>query len=816
MEHVWLTVLGISGLLLLAVLVWPLASRLSFPYTVLLAVVGCGLGFLKHALPESVSMGAASDLLEALHTLDITSEAVLFVFLPALVFESALAIDVRRLLEDIAPILMLAVVGLLISTAVVGFSLHAVSGVGILVCLLLGAIVSATDPVAVVAIFKDLGAPKRLAILVEGESLFNDATAIVVFTILSAMVLGQSDAGLVSGVGAFLKVFFGGIAVGYLLARIATWLLDQLGDATLPRITLTLSLAYLSFLLAEHYLHVSGVMAVVTAALVLGSRGRSLFTRDAWHELEGVWEQVGFVANSVIFVLVGVAVPAILADFSSREWLWLGVLLVAAFAARFALIFGLVPLLSRLGWAQSVQVGYRAVMFWGGLRGAVSLALALAVMENDAFAPEIRTFVGTLVTAFVLFTLAVNATTVKWVMRAFGLDQLSAADQVLRQRAVQQARERVGRELETAARAAKLPTELAAEVAGPYQQEIGSGGNGDLNSETWMNLGLKALLHREQQIYQGFFDHRLIHSDISRRLLDQVNDIQDGTKGGGVEGYRRAWEQSLELGWQIRLAARAQQRLGVTSMLANRLGQRFTLLQATCMALEELAHGRVAAEVADPSVAPQLEAALKERLDASNQALECLRAAYPDYAAQLERTLLEQMALRVEAGEYRDMLAGSVINKDVYSELLQEVETREEEIRRPTLDLGLEAHRLVARMPFFADLDEATQQEVVKLLKPRLALPGEQVITQGEKGDCMYFISSGAACVLLDPEPVILGRGDFFGEMALLESVPRKVSVISEGFCDLLILATGDFNTLLDAHPALRTTIERVARERSG
>ncbi len=98
----------------------------------------------------------------------------------------------------------------------------------------------------------------------------------------------------------------------------------------------------------------------------------------------------------------------------------------------------------------------------------------------------------------------------------------------------------------------------------------------------------------------------------------------------------------------------------------------------------------------------------------------------------------------------------------------------------------------------------------------RLALPGEQVITQGEKGDCMYFISSGAARVQLEPEPVILGSGDFFGEMALLESVPRKVSVISEGFCDLLILATRDFNTLLDAHPTLRATIEQVARERSG
>ena len=268
MEHVWLTVLGISGLLTLAVLMWPLANRLNFPYTVMLAAVGCAIGYLEYLIPEGAHLGMLSDVLEALHTLDITSETVLFVFLPALVFESALAIDVRRLMEDIAPILVLAVIGLLISTAVVGWSLHMVSGVTLIACLLLGAIVSATDPVAVVAIFKDLGAPKRLAILVEGESLFNDATAIVVFTILSAMLLGQSDAGAVSGALAFFKVFFGGVIVGYLLARLFCFLMARVGDSALPKITLSLSLAYLSFLIAEHYLHVSGVMAVVTASLV--------------------------------------------------------------------------------------------------------------------------------------------------------------------------------------------------------------------------------------------------------------------------------------------------------------------------------------------------------------------------------------------------------------------------------------------------------------------------------------------------------------------------------------------------------------------
>jgi len=272
MDHsVWITVLGICGVLSLAVLVLPLANRLNLPFTVTLAGVGVLIGIIDRTLPEGAHLGAIGDLFEALHRIEITSEAVFFVFLPALVFESALAIDVRRLLDDIAPILFLAVVGLLISTLVVGLALNAVSGYALIVCLLLGAIVSATDPVAVVAIFKDLGAPKRLAILVEGESLFNDATAIVVFTILSSMVLGTADPSVLGGIASFLKVFLGGVLVGYLMARIACFIMGFLGEGGLAKISLSIALAYLSFIVAEHYLHMSGVMAVVTAALVIGA-----------------------------------------------------------------------------------------------------------------------------------------------------------------------------------------------------------------------------------------------------------------------------------------------------------------------------------------------------------------------------------------------------------------------------------------------------------------------------------------------------------------------------------------------------------------
>ncbi len=209
-------------------LLLPVARRLDFPFTVLLAALGVVFGFTVQALHGVEGMGIAGDFFAALDGFSITSEAVFFIFLPALVFESALSIDVRKLFDDIGSILLLAIVGLLISTFVVAGAIYPFADVSLVVCLLLGAIVSATDPVAVVAIFKDLGAPKRLAILVEGESLFNDATAIVLFGILLAMVEGGAEADLLGGALAFVRVFLGGVIVGYIFAHVICWVIGRL------------------------------------------------------------------------------------------------------------------------------------------------------------------------------------------------------------------------------------------------------------------------------------------------------------------------------------------------------------------------------------------------------------------------------------------------------------------------------------------------------------------------------------------------------------------------------------------------------------
>ena len=822
MDHVWLQVLVLTVLLAVAVLMLPIANRLQFPYTVLLALLGCTIGAVQVLVPSTPTLGIISDFMEALRSFEISSEAILFVFLPALVFGSALAIDVRRLMDDIAPILLLAVLGLLISTFVVGYTLWVISSVGLVACLLLGAIVSATDPVAVVAIFEDIGAPKRLATLVEGESLFNDATAIVLFTLLAAILTGAANPGFVAGAWSFVKVFVGGIVVGYLMAQATCMFMAGLRHLTLVKITLTISLAYLSFIVAEHYLHVSGVMAVVTAALVVGSTGRTAMSPRSWQALTTTWEQLGFWANSLIFVFVGLIVPKILSETGMDEFVLLVGMILAAFSARALVLFGVLPTFGMAGIAERVSAGYKTVMLWGGLRGAVSLALALAIVENQAVPPEIRTLVGILVTGFVVFTLFVNATTIRPLLSAFGLDQLSDAELAVRNRAMALTLEDTAASVQAVSEEYSISPELSGKVSESYRAraegvETALGDLKGVGEDEWVRFGLGALANREREHYLDDLANGYVEPSTARHLLSQVDDLFDGLKINGNVGYRLAYERTLGFGWRFRAALRLHRQLGWTRFLTRRLVDRFEILLAQAAALRAVTRESLSnvSQVVGREIGTRLEEILEVRLLATTEALTALERQYPEYTRTLQRCHLERIALRLEEADYDDLYEQGVIGGEVWHDLKDGIEARHRAAEAlPRLDLNLKPAQLVARVPFFAGLDVNRIAQIAGLLKSRLAVPGELIIRQGDIGDAMYFIACGAVDVALEGTTIQLGSGDFFGEIALVAHRPRVADVTAQAFCDLLVLNTHEFQTLLERLPELRQTIDRVAEER--
>jgi monovalent cation:H+ antiporter, CPA1 family len=207
---------------------------------------------------------------------------------------------------------------------------------------------------------------------------------------------------------------------------------------------------------------------------------------------------------------------------------------------------------------------------------------------------------------------------------------------------------------------------------------------------------------------------------------------------------------------------------------------------------------------------------LDRRFNLIDQAISALKLQYPTYARQLEIQFLTRTAARLEEERYRRLRAESIINQDMYEDLQRKLRPRRRVVEvRPSLDLGLRREDLIGRVPMFAALDAKSRRSVARMLRPRLAVPSEFIVRKGERGDAMYFISSGAVEVQILPTPVQLGSGDFFGELALLVAERRNADVVTLGYCQLLTLAARDLHRLFGTEPALRDQIHAVAQART-
>jgi CPA1 family monovalent cation:H+ antiporter len=398
-------VLAIATLLAIASFLAVLTRRLQIPLTLILVAVGFLAGELARANNVELPLEG-----EGFH------DVAIFIFLPALVFEAALALPARVFGKNLVPILTLAIVALVISAGLVGLMVHFGLGVSLTAALLFGALISATDPVAVTATFRELGVPNRLLVLVEGESLLNDGIAIVLFEILLLAALGTEEVGVATGLADFLYVFLGGAALGAALGLATAELAARLGR--LPSTALTIAVAYGAFALADGILGFSGVMATVTAGLVLSAFSNTLIPRKEAETWEAFWESIGFVANGILFVLIGLVIDAgLIADNLGS----IAVGVAAVIVSRPLAIFPVMPLVDRMSRTPNVGLRNQAVVVWGGLRGGVALALALAIPEE---LPDQERFVA-MTAGVVLATLLLNATTIHLLIRRLGLDQPS-------------------------------------------------------------------------------------------------------------------------------------------------------------------------------------------------------------------------------------------------------------------------------------------------------------------------------------------------------------------------------------------------------
>src|ERR1700732_1270763 len=584
----------IAGFLVLASVVQPAAERLHLPYTVLLAVVGVAIGGVSSFLLYTPLTDVFDNIVRPVVDLPFNASIFLIVFLPLLLFHAALTLDLRELAPDWPPTLLLAIVAVFAAAAAIGFSLSFAAGIPLTVALLLGAIVATTDPAAVVAIFRELGAPPRLSRLLEGESLLNDAAAIVLFSVLVGMLTDGTRTDFAAGVEHFAEAFLGGVVLGAIGGRLFGTILPFLGGSRLAEVTLSVALPYVAYLLAEQLFDVSGVVAVVSAGLTAGAVGRVRLAPDNWRYLERVWEQTGFWASSLVFVSASTLVPRLLTGVTLRDFWLLLIALAAAFVSRAAVLFGLLPRLSALRLSQRVSGAYKLVITWGGLRGALTLTLALAVTENTRIDPTMRDFVAVLATGFVLFTLLVNGLTLRPVIRLLQLDRLSPLNQALRNKVLALSLADVRDVVSKLAQEYAIATTAAEAAAAPLDRRVGElATQPDLeqaiSDRDRIRIGLVALANRERRIILDHHAQRTVSGAAIERLLRNTNLILDAARGEGRVGYNRAARALLGFPRAFRVANFLHRRLNLARPLQREISIRFETLLIRRLALEELA-----------------------------------------------------------------------------------------------------------------------------------------------------------------------------------------------------------------------------------
>jgi CPA1 family monovalent cation:H+ antiporter len=812
----------LATLLVVVAVSQPVAVRLKVAPVVLLAVIGVAIGAVSIVLLHTPLSARYGDLAGLFADLPVGAETFIYVFLPLLVFEGAITVDVRRMLEDAAPILMLAVVATIVCTAVVGFALWPIAGLPLVVCLLLGSVVATTDPAAVIAVFRDVGAAARLTRLVEGEALLNDAAAIVMFTVLLGVIVSGKQPNLLVGEEQFLVSFFGGAVLGFLGGRALLQLIPWTRDDRLAEATLTVALPYLVFIVAEQLVHVSGVVAVLCAGLTVSASGRSRITPYNWSFITDLWAQIAFWAHSLVFVLASILVPKLLLDMQFHDVVLLAALIVAVFAARILVLFLLLPLLSLAKLTEPISTAYKLAIAWGGLRGALTLVLALAVTENSALKPEIQRFVAVLATGLVLFTLLVNGTTLRFVIRLLRLDRLSPVDEALRDRVLELSYAEISETIRAMARDHEITPVALTSALAPYEEGIAAAksraaNEAALTDHQRLAIGLVALGNQERMLGLEIMAERAASPVSVQALLRNAEALGEGARSGGRLGYQHSADAALAFPFSFAVAYFFYRRFGIVRFLADRLGDRFELLLVTRLLIQELMgdHAVRSRSIFGERVVELIDTILKLRLKRTTAALDALRRQYPQYAAALEARFLRQSAMRREMGRYDALFQEGLIAAEVYEDLKSSVEGTQSRETRPRFDLGLDTRELIGRLDLFADLNDQQLERVQKLLRPRFVAPRERIVREGDEGDACYFIASGAAEVVFPGRRIPLGSGDLFGEMALLSGMTRQADVVAMTYCRLLVLRKVDFDRFMADNRDIRLVIHKIAASRS-
>jgi len=785
------------------------------PYTISLLIIGLILGVLTRSeLLLEFGLAPIADSVKWAGSID--PHLILYLFLPTLIFEAAYALHIHTFKKSLGNALILAIPGIVVAIIITALFVMMINSLGWglgswnwMFALLFGAIISATDPVAVVAILKEVGASKKLSTITESESMLNDGTAIVIFMTIFASIIGSATGG--NAFIEFLRVAIGGIVVGGVVGwLIIGWIKRVFNDA-LIEITVVIGAAYLTFFLAENIFHVSGVIAVVTFGISMAGPGKTRVSPGVTHFLHEFWELAAFIANTLIFIIVGVVI-AQQVNYTLNDLLVLLIVYIGIHVARLGTIYFFYPLMKKIGYGISFKDSI--VLWWGGLRGAVGLALALIVAIEEKIPMDVRSQVLSLTAGIVILTSLINATTVKWLIDKLGLSKIGEIKAGLMQQSMQQIRLSGEKEIEKL-KENRFMADANWEKVGEFlversemEEEPRSFKIADAVAET-----RKRLLQKEKESYWRQFSVGMLSSDGVQLLSDQIDLLMDS--GGKVPLSAR---EDIEMLWHT---PKTTAKLQTIPLIGNfwkrrffsRLAISYDCARAFVTAQEEglksLSSLIIGFSLGDSETSKEtellsgIEDELNENRITGLTFLRNLKETYPDICKAIEtqlasRSLLNQQQEMVERLRKQGRLEPDEVERveaNIHAGMKRLLDSS------INIDFALEAMSVLVQAPGFDRLSRTELHAIIKMSQAKVYPAESKIYKEGSTFDGIYVVINGSAGVLRGNKLVCVKETtDSIGSYEFVSGGVRRHTVIAETPLSIMKISHSVIDSLISAN----------------
>lgn len=776
------------------------------PYTISLLIIGLILGVLNRSnVLLDFGLAPMADSVNWAGSID--PHLILYLFLPTLIFEAAYALHLHTFKKSLGNALILAIPGIVVAIIITALFVMMVNALGWglgnwtwMMALLFGAIVSATDPVAVVAILKEVGASKKLSTITESESMLNDGTAIVIFMTLFASIVGSATGG--NAFLEFLRVALGGIVVGGLVGwLIIAWIKRVFNDA-LIEITVVIGAAYLTFFLAENTFHVSGVIAVVTFGVLMAGPGKTRISPGVTHFLHEFWELAAFIANTLIFIIVGVVI-AQQVNYTFNDLAILLVVYVGIHVARLGAIYLFYPLMKKIGYGIAFKDS--VVLWWGGLRGAVGLALALIVAVEDKVPIDIRSQVLSLTAGIVVLTSLINATTVKWLIDRLGLSKIGEIKAGLMQQSVQQIRLSGEKEVDKLkenrfmadANWEKVSEFLVDKPDVDVEAKV-------FNLDDAVAETRKRLLQKEKESYWRQFSVGMLSADGVQILSDQIDLLMDS--GGRVPLSAR---QDIEMLWQTPKTIAWLQGLPLVGNVwkrsfFSRLATSYDCARAFVTAQEEgvksLSSLIIGFSMGDSNsnqeaeMLTDIESELNENRITGLTFIRNLKDTYPDVCKAIETQLASRSLLNHQQDMVERLRKQGRLEPDEVERIEATIHAGMKRLldSSPRIDFALEAVSVLAGSPGFERLSRVELNSIIGLSQGKVYPAGSKIYKEGADFDGVYVVINGNARVVKGDRLICVKEtSDCFGAIEYLSGDIRQHTLEAETPLTVLRISSG-------------------------